>query len=236
MTKRTESKHSIIKRHLTQAIRLRQFKHRLPSENALAEKFEVSRMTARKVLIELEIEGLVKRVQGSGTFIRERDFGVGTFTIHSSQKHAATLQAEHSVEILDVRLIATPTAEVIEKLNYTQQLILIRRLHHYNGQPVRYEISYLRDDLCGGMLWESLEEASIDDLLVNKYGLHFSRAWQRVTAVVMADEIAGLFQVAAGYPAFHIERLTFTDEKPVSLVEYYIRGEVGFEDVFSPTL
>lgn len=236
MKKRTESKHSIIKRHLTQAIKLRQFKDRLPSENALAQKFKVSRMTARKVLIELDLEGLVKRVQGSGTFVREQDFGVGTFTIQSSQKQAETLKAEHSMEILDVRLVADPAPEVTQRLDYTEQVILIRRLHYYDGQPARYEIRYLRGDLCGGMLWENLQEASIDDLLVNKYALPFSKAWQRVTAVGMAAEVAAVFKVAAGYPAFHIERVTFTDDKPVCLVEYYIRGEVGFEDVFAPTL
>ena len=99
---------------------------------------------------------------------------------------------------------------------------------------MRYEIRHLRGDLCAGILWENLQEASIHDLLVDKYGLPLTKAWQKITAVTMPPKIAILFKEAAGYPAFYIERITYTYEKPVTLVEYYIRGEVAFEDEFSP--
>ena len=41
----------------------------LPSEAELAEKFSVSRMTARQAVQSLAAEGLVYRQRGSGTFI-----------------------------------------------------------------------------------------------------------------------------------------------------------------------
>jgi DNA-binding LacI/PurR family transcriptional regulator len=42
---------------------------KVPSENELARKFNVNRLTARKALEVLEYEGLVTRIQGLGTFV-----------------------------------------------------------------------------------------------------------------------------------------------------------------------
>lgn len=44
---------------------------RLPSEHELAERFSVSRQTARHALVLLEEEGLVTRTRGSGTYLSE---------------------------------------------------------------------------------------------------------------------------------------------------------------------
>lgn len=44
----------------------------MPSENELAERFDVSRQTVRQTFGELEREGWLYRVQGKGTFVAER--------------------------------------------------------------------------------------------------------------------------------------------------------------------
>jgi len=45
---------------------------RLPTEMALAHEHHISRSTVRQALDLLEQEGLVERIQGSGTFVRQR--------------------------------------------------------------------------------------------------------------------------------------------------------------------
>jgi GntR family histidine utilization transcriptional repressor len=45
---------------------------RVPSENDLAARFSVSRMTARRALTELDREGLLTRTPGSGSFVAKR--------------------------------------------------------------------------------------------------------------------------------------------------------------------
>ena len=63
-----------IKEHLLQGIVSHRFTDRLPSENQLSRKFSVSRMTARKALDEIDMEGFVERVPGRGTFVKNRLF------------------------------------------------------------------------------------------------------------------------------------------------------------------
>jgi GntR family histidine utilization transcriptional repressor len=63
-----------IKRHVVSRIESGEWKvaSRVPSENQLAEQFEVSRMTARRALLELVQEGFLVRSQGLGTFVADR--------------------------------------------------------------------------------------------------------------------------------------------------------------------
>ena len=64
--------------------------------------------------------------------------------------------------------------------------------------------------------WENLEEDSIHEILVFKYKLPLTKVWQRMEAVCLSEEVAYLLDVNPGYPAFHIKRLTYTFEKPVT--------------------
>ena len=45
---------------------------KIPSENDLIKKFRISNTTARKVLLEIESKGWVRRMKGKGTFVLNR--------------------------------------------------------------------------------------------------------------------------------------------------------------------
>ncbi|MBW2367429.1 MAG: UTRA domain-containing protein, partial [Deltaproteobacteria bacterium] len=168
-----------------------------------------------------------------GTVLKERRFSQGYFRILPSRKQALELNMAHKTRVLELRSLAPPP-KVAEKLLDPEQVILARRLHYFDDIPVRYEIRYLHGDQCGAILWENLEVDSIHDLLVTKYNLPLTRVWQRMEAIVLSEEIAFLLDVNPGYPAFHIQRLTYTFDQPVTWVEYFIRGEIAFEDSFHP--
>ena len=50
----------------------------LPDERSIADFFKVSRITVRKALEELEIDGVVERIQGRGTLVRKGTSGAST--------------------------------------------------------------------------------------------------------------------------------------------------------------
>ena len=190
-------------------------------------------MTARKALDEIEKEGFAKRVPGKGTFVKDRLLFQGYFRIRPSHKHARELNMKHSARVLELRAVPPPV-KVAEKLGNPDQVILARRLHFFDETPVRYEIRYLRNDLCGDILGENLEAESIHEILICKYNLPLTKAWQRMEAVSLNEEVAFLLNVNPGYPAFYIQRLTYTFKEAVTWVEYLIRGEIAFEDNFCP--
>ena len=228
------NKSTYIKRQLIRGMRARRFTDRLPSENQLAATFGVSRMTARKALVELEAEGMVERIQGKGTFVRTPDPAMGYFTVQPSRRQAEKLEVDYTSRVLEMQSLEKPPPAVARRLSYDGMTVLTRRLHCFDGQPVRYEIRHLRGDLCGSILFEDLEANSIHEILVNRLDLPLTRVRQRITAELLDVETAAILEEQAGHPAFHMLRTTYTHETPVTCVEYFIRGELAFEDSFAP--
>lgn len=228
------SKCLFIKQQLIQGMRTKRFTHMLPSENQLATTFGVSRMTARKALVELETEGLVERIRGKGTYVKKPDPAMGYFIVQPSRRHAQTLDATYSARVLELTSLEIPPPAIAQRMAYNGMTVLARRLHYFDGRPVRYEIRHLRGDLCGSILFEDLETVSIHELLVDRLDLPLTRVWQHITAETLDVETAAVFEEPVGHPAFHILRTTYTHDTPVTCVEYFIRGELAFEDSFSP--
>ena len=235
MDKKTP-KYERIKNYLIQGIVSRQFYDILPSENQLADKFKVSRMTARRALNELGREGTVQRIPGKGTFVcRSGHFTRGFFRIRPFKKWAEDLDATVRTKVLESRIIDTP--EKISKImHYEDQVIFVRILNYLDDSPVRYAVRYLRADQCAGILWENLEKNSIHEILINRYHLPLTKIDQRMTAIALDAELAELFGEKAGHPAFHFQRLTYSFEVPITYVEYFMRGDMAFHDTFTPQL
>ena len=229
-------KYEKIKDYILQGIKSKNFTHAIPSENQLAKTFSVSRMTARKAIDKIEEEGFVERIPGKGTYVKKRNhYTSGFFRIRPFRKWAEDLNVNLTSEVLEAQVV-DPPENIDQMLQYTGQVVLIRQLWFFDKKPVRYAIRYLRADLCAGMLWENLQGKSIHDILINKYNLQLNRVSQSMTAIVLDEEMAQLFHVDPGYPVFRIQRVQYSFEKPVSYVEYFMRGEMAFMDTFTPMI
>mgnify|MGYP003422710141 CR=1 FL=1 len=55
----------------------------IPSERELIELFDVSRITVRKAVSELENEGYLYKIQGKGTFVKEEQKKQNLFSLTS---------------------------------------------------------------------------------------------------------------------------------------------------------
>ena len=235
MTKKAP-KYKKIKHYILKGIAAQSFTDGVPSENQLAEKFSVSRMTARRALDDLEREGSVERIPGKGTFVRRSGhYTQGFFRVRPFRKWAEDLGAALRTEVLESRIV-DPPEDIVEVLEYRDQMIRLRILNYLNDVPVRYAVRYLRADQCAGILWENLAEDSIHDILINKYRLPLTRISQNMTAVGLPEELAGVFGEDPGYPVFYFQRTAYSCETPVTYVEYFMRGDMAFKDTFTPML
>lgn len=80
-------KYIIIEKYITKKIKSGKYKvgMKIPSENDLAEKFNVSRVTANKAITELANQGIVDRIQGKGTFVSKLSV-LNTELYHNTNK------------------------------------------------------------------------------------------------------------------------------------------------------
>ena len=116
----------------------------VPSESALMVQFGVSRMTVNRALRELMGEGLVTRVQGSGTFVAELHRISSTLSIRDI--HEEVVERGHIHTALVV-LVATETAsaELANTLGLAidAQVFHTVLIHLENSVPIQYEDRYV---------------------------------------------------------------------------------------------
>ena len=84
---------------------------RVPSENQLAAEFGVSRMTARRALLELMQEGWLVRSQGLGTFVADRKPVLSMLEVRNIAEEIA--ERGHSYGNRIVKLEEIPATEAI---------------------------------------------------------------------------------------------------------------------------
>jgi GntR family transcriptional regulator, histidine utilization repressor len=116
----------------------------VPSEAALMEQFGVSRMTVNRALRELMGEGLVTRVQGSGTFVAELHRISSTLTIRDIHEEVAERGHVHTSRVLMAES-EKAGADLARTLGLRPGARVFHTIliHLENGVPIQYEDRYV---------------------------------------------------------------------------------------------
>lgn len=166
----------------------------LPSESALAERFGVSRMTARQAMQSLAAEGLVSRQRGSGTFIAPQPLHR-----HSGPLMSFTEDMRRRGLIASSRLMTAelrqPRGEEVNALRVAsgQRVVAISRLRLADGRPMAIEDTVLTPD-CVPVLSEDLESGSLHRAL-RGIGRQPTTAICRISAEEANASVASLLEV-----------------------------------------
>ncbi len=112
----------------------------VPSEAALMQQFGVSRMTVNRALRELTAEGMVTRVQGSGTFVAELHRISSNLTLRDIQEEVLERGHLHSTRVLLSK--AEKASAALAKLlglRSGARVFHTVLVHLENGVPIQYE-------------------------------------------------------------------------------------------------
>lgn len=125
---------------------------RLPSEADIGSRFDVSRVTVRLALDELEKQGLIDRQKGKGTFTSGKKVRHELSTLRSFHETLRRQGLDATMQVKDVRTVATPKELRRHFGARRPSCILLQRLHLVGREPIAFGRSYLpikRDDLLG---------------------------------------------------------------------------------------
>ena len=132
----------VIKNHVLQKIHKGQWQpgDAVPSENQLAEKFAVSRMTARRALSELTENGVIERIQGAGSFVAEQLPTGSLLSIRNIADEIVERGHEHHAEVLILEeQRVTEANHHLLALPVNSTLWFSRVLHCENGTPIQLD-------------------------------------------------------------------------------------------------
>lgn len=126
---------------------------RIPSENQLCEQFGISRMTAKRALDRLAMEGLIIRRRGAGSFMASGSVRSSFLVIRNIAEEIAESGRRYSGRVLRQRESAA-SREVAEMLGLERGDTVFHSLivHAGDGEPVQLEYRYVRKDVVPGYL------------------------------------------------------------------------------------
>lgn len=174
---------------------------RLPSEPALAEKLGVSRATLREAMRIFETQGMIRRKQGSGTYITRASnvFETGLEILESLETQAERVGLE--VKMGDYKLEhRAATEEECQALSLTGgcEVTAVTRVIHAEDRPVAYLIDVLPVDVLGQEELEREFTGSVLDMLLKRGAPHLTSARTEITAVTASATVARAMGIQRG--------------------------------------
>jgi GntR family transcriptional regulator len=200
---------------------------RLPSEDALVERFAVSRTTVRTAIQSLIRRGLVEIRRGKGTFVTQPKLSQELTELTGFVEDMAALGRGASAKVLERRSVAA-NAAVAQRLGLEkgQSVVRIQRVRLADGVPLSFDETYLPQALGEQVMQDDLETQPIFSLLEQKYDTPLLEAEYRLEAVAADPGVARHLGITVGSPIFLIERTSYsTGRRPVDYERLYYRGD-----------
>ena len=196
----------------------------MPSEAELVAQFGISRMTVNRALRELLAEGLVRRVQGVGTFAAELQHVSSTLTIRNLQEEIAARGHRHHAEVV-VQRQESATLGLAEQLGLNEGDPVFHTLivHFDNSVALQCEDRYVNPAAAPGYLGVDFTQTT-----PTRYLLDVAPMWDAqytITASTATAQEAELLGITTGSPCLVIVRRTIFGQVPITLARLVHPGD-----------
>lgn len=203
--------------------------NRLPTEEELSQRFGVSRNTVREALSMLEMEGLIVRKQGVGTFVEPDRVPVGSRIIGFTEsmklagRNPGTMKMSFDWEPADQNM------SNILRVPVGSAMGVVKRVRSLDGAPAYYQIERLPvnvigDDFTPESMGESLFAYLAERRRIRVHGSDFS-----LRATVPNPIIANILGMDEGLPLLMIEDIYYSsDETPLLWSVNYYRSDLYY--------
>ncbi len=187
-----------LRAELEQLIRSLPSESRLPPEPELARQLGVSRSTLREAMRVFEGQGLIRRRQGSGTFVTsnvpviESNIDV----LESIEAMARRSGQPYSVRALQVQSVAADEKQAaLFRLPAGAALTRVERVIHIQERPISYLVDLLPASVLQPGELDASFGGSVLELLWKRQDLALSHSQAEISAVGATPEVARSLQI-----------------------------------------
>ena len=199
----------------------------LPTEEQLTERYGLSRTTVRQALRELELEGLISRYRGRGTFVSRPKLSHSPEPHHGLTDFLLQQGRKPGWRVLSADWAPAP-AEAARGLQLEQgtAVFCLRRLRLADEEPIGYHVAYVSPAWAAAIDTDLLETGGSLHYLNAQNQLAGSYADRTIEAVPAPEAVSEALQVEMGSPLLTIHRLVIGRAgKPVEEMRAMYRGD-----------
>lgn len=200
----------------------------IPGEQDLCELYGVSRTVVRQALRELELEGVIIRRKGKGTFISQPKISEGLV-----QKLTGFYQdmVERGLNPITKVLHqnVTPSSEKVARfLNIKpgEEVIDILRLRFIDEEPIQMVTTYIPFAICPALASVDLTNRSLYEFLEQECGVFIERGIRYIEAVLANETESSLLGIERGAPLLMLDSISFSEtDQPIEYYHALHRGD-----------
>jgi GntR family transcriptional regulator len=181
----------------------------VPSERELARRHDVSLMTARHALAELQRDGLVDRRRGAGTFVALPKIHFNRLASFTEQMGSRGLPARSRILCASI-VESEQEAAARLALPAHSRLVKIERVRLSGEQAFAVETCYLPAEEFQGLLNVPLERRSLFATLERDYGVDLQYSDEEVDATAASGRVAELLGIHASAPVLRIRQALYS--------------------------
>ncbi|MBA2175040.1 GntR family transcriptional regulator [Halobacillus locisalis] len=187
----------------------------IPAELHLSEKYEASRVTVRQAIKVLVEEGLLEKIQGSGTYVKEQKIEHNIFELISFTEEMRSLSKEPVNRVLDFQLIHPPDhVQRKLKLSDNEKVFYVRRQRLVDEVPYVLEDTYLPVNLFPNLSYQIMTGSKYD-YIEKEVGKKIKDSFQEVIPVLPSEDIAEALTVNVDTPILKIQSYSVFEDGTV---------------------
>lgn len=203
---------------------------RIPSEEAMAEMFGVSRPVVRNAMQALAARGLVVKVHRKGIFVGvpplDTDFITTNLSAYDDMIARGHKVTTHTFEFL--RTVPDQDEREALQLDKDETVIRVGRVFWMDDHPITYTRMSLHGEKLPGFEALDIEDRSILGLARERYGLKLKRAERWFKATFPPRDVSEAMNLAENTPMIWIESIAYLgDNTPFEYYRAYYHSETA---------
>jgi GntR family transcriptional regulator, histidine utilization repressor len=188
---------------------------RLPTEAQLVAQFNVSRMTVNRALRELQLEGLLRREQGRGSFVAPLERVAARLELRDLNADVVARGHHHEAEVLHLRE-QPADSDVAHALGIVlgAPVFFAQLLHREQGEALQLESRWVQPQAAPDFLQQDFKALTPTAYLLQVAPL--TAAQYQIEALAASAWQAKQLNIEPGSPCLMVQRLSHGLEGPVS--------------------
>ena len=196
---------------------------KIPSENELAQEFDVARMTANRAIKELVHRGVLHRVKGSGSFVSNQHYDQTLVQISSISDLVRSKGAHYAAKVMQLdTLYCDPSLAESFGLVEGSPVYFAEIVHFEDRLPIQLERRWVNASLAQGFLDQDFSTKTTTEFLMEVAPL--SRVEYRIAAATPDREIKAALDLGEMEPVLRLRRKTWSFSGVVTEVDLYHPG------------